>query len=73
MPEFVTALILVFAIGMLIRWAIRKGHKTKLSSSLPAAAITNTPITQRPAFCSQCGQTAGTDSAFCANCGTKLI
>ena len=73
MPEFVTALILVFAIGMLIRWAIRKGHKTKSLELSSAAAITSTPISQRPAFCSQCGQTAGTDSAFCANCGTKLI
>ena len=41
MPEFVTALILVFAIGMLIRWAIRKRNK-KSSRAL-------CPLPQQPA------------------------
>ena len=72
MLEFVMALGLVFAIGMLIRWAIRKRNNSKSSNSLPTTAATNTPIIQTPAFCSQCGQTAGTESAFCVNCGTKL-
>jgi hypothetical protein len=72
MLEFVMALVLVFAIGMLIRWAIKKRNNTKPSNSLPTTAATSAPITQPPAFCSQCGQTAGTESAFCVNCGTKL-
>jgi len=69
MFQILSSLLFVFAIGMLIRWAVKR--RKRLHSAGPTAAP---PIlTAHPsAFCPQCGQPAGTGSVFCGNCGAKL-
>jgi hypothetical protein len=79
--EFIIALVVVFAIGMVIRYFIKKATKKAPSSSnivikpqinigqqnsaAPSAAA-------KAAFCPNCGTKVDGDSAFCGNCGAKV-
>ncbi|MDO8567901.1 MAG: zinc ribbon domain-containing protein [Dehalococcoidales bacterium] len=77
--QFISTLIVVFAIGMLIRWAIKKRKKqnsTNPTASAPTATMpppsTSAAPSARASFCPQCGTPISLDSTFCANCGAKL-
>jgi hypothetical protein len=75
--EFILAALVVFGIGMFIRWLIKRGKASRNSDTMvksaPAAPPANSsPITPQAAFCAQCGNQVNSDSVFCPNCGSKV-
>lgn len=78
MGQFFSSLVLVFAIGMLIRWVITKRKKRNETGTVVAppsspAQPLSASSGKSPAFCPQCGQPENSDSQFCGGCGTKII
>ena len=61
MLGFILGLAIVFAIGMLIRQALKK--RQKLTAVQPP---------QRPQLCPKCGTPVDGTSAFCGNCGAAV-
>jgi len=72
MYSFIGALIVVFAIGMLIRWAIRKRKASRTATPAEPPPPAPPPPGQPSVFCPQCGQPNSGDIAFCSSCGAKL-
>jgi hypothetical protein len=70
--QFIVAFAIVFGIGMLIRWAIRKGKKPSINNTAPPPPGNSAVPPQSAAFCPNCGQPVNGDSAFCHNCGAKV-
>lgn len=80
--EFIIALVVVFAIGMVIRYFIKKATKKAPSSGniviKPQINIGQQnsaappPPAAKAAFCPNCGTKVDGDSAFCGNCGAKV-
>lgn len=59
--DLLVGFVVVFAIGMGIRYKLRKR---------PVPSVPSTPAVK--GFCPECGTPAETNSGFCSNCGTRL-
>ncbi len=78
--SFIIAFIVVFAIGMGIRYLIKKSTKKASGGGnvtiKPQINIGQNnaapPPADRSAFCPDCGTKLDGDSAFCGNCGAKV-
>ncbi len=73
---FLIAFIVVFAIGMFIRWLIKKARKGSPSGNItikPQINIgqANTAPPAAGAFCSNCGAKMEAGASFCSRCGAK--
>ncbi len=61
LTDLLVGFVVVFAIGMGIRYALGK----RSAPSVPSAPAGK-------GFCPECGTPAGTNSDFCSNCGARL-
>jgi len=81
MWQFILALIVVFAIGMGIRYLLKKvtkkapaGGNITIKPQINIGQSNSAPPQPagKAAFCPQCGTKVDGDSAFCGNCGAKV-
>jgi hypothetical protein len=63
--QFFIAFIIVFAIGMGIRYLITKNKKSKNQAAAP-------PPPAISGSCPQCGKPIQPGASFCDTCGTKV-
>ncbi|MDD4859520.1 MAG: zinc ribbon domain-containing protein [Dehalococcoidales bacterium] len=70
--DFISALVVVFLIGMLIRWALKRRKSQQNAGFSPPPAASPSTNAAPSAFCPQCGQPVTAGSEFCGNCGAKL-
>jgi predicted amidophosphoribosyltransferase len=63
----IIALVVVFAIGMIIRAVLKKRKKTPQ----PTQPANSTQPTEA-SYCPNCGTPIEAGSSFCSNCGAKL-
>ena len=75
--QAVISFLVVFALGLLIRWIINKARKPNTSQPTyaappPPAARPASPPAVQTAFCTNCGRKIEGGSAFCTNCGTRM-
>ncbi len=77
--QAIISFLVVFALGMLIRWIISKARKPKTSQPVytappppPAGQSMSYNPPPQAAFCTNCGAKADSGSAFCVKCGKKI-
>jgi len=77
----IIAFIVVFAIGMGIRYLVNKGRKgaprggtitIKPQINIGQNNAAPPPPAAKSAFCPNCGTKLDSDSAFCGNCGARI-
>lgn len=69
--EFIIAFIVVFAIGMGIRWLVTRNKKQASAPPSQSNAAPPPPPGQG-SFCPSCGASNDASAAFCGSCGAKL-
>lgn len=79
MWQFILALIIVFAIGMGIRYLLKKIRKPAPTGNITIKPQINIgqnnaapPPPAQASFCPNCGTKIEGGSAFCGNCGAKV-